>query len=372
MDEQKIQYPCYTRALAQWSNELNQTIGHSFSLNIQKQIYAFELSIRTSLLDEVVGLDVSIGDGDASIYLNNNVLSMLLEGDIPPQAFSDLPEELQFALIEVGLLPSIQFLKEELDTQLVLHKVYTLDSAELDGAMLCLTLHSSEQHQSGQILISPSSQFAGVLSQKLTALAGQVPPLTYGYLPLPASIEVGKTEVSQNTYNTLEVGDIIVFDHFYTSEQGYKVNIAQQKMFMGIINHDRLTATTKVEPLMLEESTKPEDAQDTPEQLEEETAESNDIESDAMDSGQQEEVEPATPQTSTVAANLPIQLSFVAGRLQLSVSELEKIQPGYVLDLGRVAQGHIEICANGTTIGNGELVQIDDHVGVKCLKLLGQ
>ena len=64
-------------------------------------------------------------------------------------------------------------------------------------------------------------------------------------------------------------------------------------------------------------------------------------------------------------AELRVNLVFVAGRLQLTVAELQQIQPGHVFDLRRVADRHIEITANGAAIGVGELVEVDGRVGVR-------
>lgn len=74
------------------------------------------------------------------------------------------------------------------------------------------------------------------------------------------------------------------------------------------------------------------------------------------------------------ADSLPIKLVFVAAEIEVALGELATIGPGYVFELKQAAASHIEIRANGQTIGNGELVEIDGRAGVRILScgVMGQ
>ena len=65
--------------------------------------------------------------------------------------------------------------------------------------------------------------------------------------------------------------------------------------------------------------------------------------------------------------NLPIKLVFVAGEMEIAFGDLARIVPGYIFDLRQSADRHVEIRANGSTIGSGELVEVDGRVGVRIL-----
>lgn len=65
---------------------------------------------------------------------------------------------------------------------------------------------------------------------------------------------------------------------------------------------------------------------------------------------------------------LPVQLVFLAGETEVALRDLTRITPGYVFDLGRPVDRHVEVRANGRRIGIGELVEIDRRVGVRMLK----
>ena len=64
---------------------------------------------------------------------------------------------------------------------------------------------------------------------------------------------------------------------------------------------------------------------------------------------------------------LPVTLVFVAGETEIELGDLRGLAPGYVFALPRPVDRHVEIRANGRTIGSGELVEIDGRIGVRVL-----
>lgn len=77
--------------------------------------------------------------------------------------------------------------------------------------------------------------------------------------------------------------------------------------------------------------------------------------------------EPATGEALDTDV-LPVQLVFLAGETEVALRDLKQIAPGYLFDLGRPVDRHVEVRANGRRIGIGELVEIDGRVGVRLLK----
>lgn len=69
-----------------------------------------------------------------------------------------------------------------------------------------------------------------------------------------------------------------------------------------------------------------------------------------------------------LARNLPVQLAFDIGRLEVSIGDLASLQPGYVFALPAQLQGaNVTIRANGRTAGRGEVVAVGDTIGVRLL-----
>lgn len=61
---------------------------------------------------------------------------------------------------------------------------------------------------------------------------------------------------------------------------------------------------------------------------------------------------------------LPVRVSFDLGERTMTLADLQALQPGQTLDLGQPLSTAVQVRANGTWIGMGELVEIDGRLGV--------
>ncbi|MDH3660602.1 MAG: type III secretion system cytoplasmic ring protein SctQ [Alphaproteobacteria bacterium] len=80
----------------------------------------------------------------------------------------------------------------------------------------------------------------------------------------------------------------------------------------------------------------------------------------------------ATPPADAAFDDLPIKLVFELGRLDLPLGELQEIGPGHVFALDRPLGEAVEIHAGGRRIGQGEIMRIEDQIGVRVVRLFGQ
>ena len=70
--------------------------------------------------------------------------------------------------------------------------------------------------------------------------------------------------------------------------------------------------------------------------------------------------------TPDPVSGLPVQVQFELGRLEVALSDLAQLQPGYVFALPAHLQGaNVAIRANGREVGRGELVAVGDTLGVR-------
>ena len=79
----------------------------------------------------------------------------------------------------------------------------------------------------------------------------------------------------------------------------------------------------------------------------------------------------AASATTTVKLNeLPINIEFKLGQLQVPLSQIQDIQPGYIFNLENdIENSIVDIMANGSLIGQGRLVAIEDHLGIQVLQI---
>src|ERR1044072_8691576 len=79
---------------------------------------------------------------------------------------------------------------------------------------------------------------------------------------------------------------------------------------------------------------------------------------------------------SRIAADLeavfdvPVQVSAVLGRSKMDVGELLKLGPGTALELERWAGESINIYVNNRLVGRGEVVLVEDKLGVTMTEII--
>ncbi len=73
---------------------------------------------------------------------------------------------------------------------------------------------------------------------------------------------------------------------------------------------------------------------------------------------------------SVPASNINITLTFETGRQKISFGELDTLEKGYTFICQNPVENPVEIRANGTLIGYGQLVDVDGKIGVQITKFL--
>ncbi len=81
---------------------------------------------------------------------------------------------------------------------------------------------------------------------------------------------------------------------------------------------------------------------------------------------------PAAAPADTAFDDLPIKLVFELGRIDMPLGQLQEIGRGHVFQLDRPLGEAVEIHAGNRRIGQGEVVRIDDQIGVRVVRLFGQ
>lgn len=66
---------------------------------------------------------------------------------------------------------------------------------------------------------------------------------------------------------------------------------------------------------------------------------------------------------------IPVEVVFQAGRIEMQIAEVDSLAPGVILPLERTADDALDIVVNGRRIGRGGLVKIGDKLGVRVTRL---
>lgn len=102
----------------------------------------------------------------------------------------------------------------------------------------------------------------------------------------------------------------------------------------------------------------------------------NHLESTALDPHAADEFdsvsqpEPFTTDDNPQLASLPLSLDVRCGRIRLALGELSQLQAGSVLTLDNVTPGEAGLYHGETLIAQGELVDVEGHLGLQISRLL--
>ncbi len=80
--------------------------------------------------------------------------------------------------------------------------------------------------------------------------------------------------------------------------------------------------------------------------------------------------EPKTAHDLATVFDVPVSISAVIGKAQLSVAQLLKLGAGSVLELDRRVGEAIDIYVNNRLVARGEVVVVDERLGVTMTEII--
>lgn len=78
-----------------------------------------------------------------------------------------------------------------------------------------------------------------------------------------------------------------------------------------------------------------------------------------------------TETNSSLIMDIPVGLSVELGRTQLPVRDLLGLAPGNVVELDKQANEPVDLYVNGKLVARGEVVIVDDSLGIKITDVVG-
>lgn len=79
---------------------------------------------------------------------------------------------------------------------------------------------------------------------------------------------------------------------------------------------------------------------------------------------------PKTVPDLSKVMEVPVRLSLEVGGAELSIRQLLELQQGEVLELDRQAGEALDVLVNGQLIARGEVVVVEDRLGVRLTEVL--
>lgn len=169
---------------------------------------------------------------------------------------------------------------------------------------------------------------AGILKNKDHPLAWD----QVDHVSIPLRFVLGSTHLHLSQINSLTGDDIVLLDGTMESNQtSIRVDVAGSPFWVLKRADNRLIVETRVEHAMKENVKKAE----------------------------------PTDQSVSDLEDIELELVFELGRKSMSLAEVRRIGPGYIFDLAGELSKPVSIYINGGCIGSGELVKIDNRLGVR-------
>ena len=84
----------------------------------------------------------------------------------------------------------------------------------------------------------------------------------------------------------------------------------------------------------------------------------------------QPEARPQSAKDLEAVYDIPVQISAVLGRATMQVSQLLKLGRGAVVELDRKVGEAIDIYVNNRLVARGEVVIVDEHLGVTMTEIV--
>lgn len=178
-------------------------------------------------------------------------------------------------------------------------------------------------------------QMAG-LAARLPALRNELP---MGDLPVAIRAEIGHTWLPANELEALSPGDAVLIEHVFLGPDNELWLTHADWGGRVLCDTQGLTVTQEFTHLEITMSSSTTD-----------TA--------------------STGQTASIDS-LPLRLTFDLGDRDMSLAELQSLQVGQVIELAKPLSAAVSLRVSGVLIGTGELVEIDDRLGV-CVTALAR
>ncbi len=366
-------------------------------------------SIRGAVpLQERVTLSLRLDDHPLALQMSKSLFERLLARVDPELLAAETNGELLPLLLESCMEDGLKAAETALQARLELHGIGIGRSLDLHGLDLALEIGLD-----GEPAGRASLRAAWNDVERLAAAfeAGQKPPRTFGDLAVELSFRAGSLWLDLGELRTLKVGDMLLADRDAARWDRMAATIGERWILPIELNRAgpvlraplrRADPRDRDEWMMAEpgradgeedglggllgDVTGDRQARRTPRRAGDargrdgaggergRAGEAPAPEEAGLDESGLDEADlgPAPSPADAAFDELPIKLVFELGRTEMPLGRLQEIGPGYVFELDRPLGEAVEIHAGNRRIGQGEVVRIDDQVGVRVLRLFGR
>jgi type III secretion protein Q len=275
-----------------------------------------------------VDIEIEIDGRLAWLQVERRLVDRLVESAFPESSAAALDDELSALLLEASMAGTLAQAERLAGRRIAIRRVGAVRAPPTARPLGFRVSAAESGAATGAVLwLEPDSLrlVAGLLEQAPLA------PANVDGLPVTIACHVGSTQLAATELRRLRPADLIVLERHRLGEDTIEMVIGGRLAFPARIEQSRAVVSGGARRPMADD------------------ADRGDIAGD-VDS-------------------VPVTLVFELGRTQLALGELRSLAPGYSFDLGKDLRAPVDILANGQKIGSGELIQIDERIGVRVNRL---
>ena len=278
-------------------------------------------------------LMLSAGTGSVRLDLDQALFTRLVTPWVDSEQARSLPPELYQAVLTAALSPFFKVLRPLFGVRLALASESRTGT---DGGLPLGLWETLDRTGRPAAILTVDAELIGQLQATLESMEADVEPDYWQRLAVSLTVHAGRMRITTLELADLDNDDVLLLPATVNADS-YPLTLCRndRALAMGTLQ-GRLFTLTRI----LENTTMPDD--------------------DYSDD---------KPQAVADLDALEITLRFDLGQLTLPLSELRQIQPGYSFELNIPADGQVRIVSGGQLLGQGELVQIEDRLGVRVTAL---
>lgn len=327
VDFQRACFPRYSRQEIGLNNLL-ATRQPAINVEINKESLSLSLGPLLNPLDFPHRFALSVGGTNAWLALGDAFLDTL----IAPWATGDeaLPATLEKAILSAALNPLLKQLRTVFGAR-VSQRDHVVQPLPDQALRLGLWESAIQVGQPCAILYLDTDTVAQ-LQVNLESMAGAIHRDHWSMLAIRLIVSAGQMQISTRELAMLECDDILLLPaHITANTHEFILRQRHGALAAGCLEKGQFVINRLMETTMSDYT--------------------------HGDVGE--------PQPMTDSKQLEITLRFDLGELTLSLGELQQVQPGYSFELDLPTSGEVRIVSGAQLIGRGELVQIEDRLGVR-------
>ena len=312
---------------------------------VAEHAVTLETTARVALGADAYAFRVTLSGRPALLRLSASLVD-LCAGSLAVRDFERLNGVRAAMLLELALLRPIKALEGRLRMEIRVEERMATIQSDQTLLPLHLLVRGLPTGDAG-IELSLDQDSATIVAHALDELA--VPNAATTQLPIPVRICRGGLDLTLAQLRTVRPGDILVPERDPAGSPSMIAVVGERLHFQVL----RFQAEQDAQGFRLG---------------------SRLTESNPDAAGEWYMQDPANAQSGgsvdeAALDQVPIRLVFEIGRLDISLAEVRRLGPGYVLPLAKPSESAVDIVANGRRIGQGSLLKIGDSVGVRVERL---